>query len=581
MTVLYKQDHVVFCDIKYILQFSESSDPHILQIVETTDFRRLTHLALKFSAASDDILKAYLVSYIKKLRDNYENNVTQLERKETNLSSQLLVSNQISDELKKKLEDFKDIHQRDISELKRHYESQMDNLKSSNDRAIELLISNHTSELKALRESQSAEIVGLKSKLESQSSILSTNTIREDEFRSQIASLTKTLRITEMSLDTARKEVEAQKEEITALTAKNEELQNLINQMTVKYDNIESMFAVEQRRASSLETDYAAQRDQFRNMQDEVQRKTKQIEKLERHAKQQANEVAKANSIIKQLQKDLKAAQNKAKLRGQVATEQEKVLTAKEAEAEDALTALREVRNQLHAEEARRERCDTQILNLQAALEETKKIIENNENIISWLNRQISESHTQSWQERLKAKGIPVVPSYMANKQPPPPTIPLFGKNGSGKPGITENGGLKPTGLNLLSSPHRPITSASPGIGLKNYGTSPAISSLAGKENNLLVTGNNNVNNGATSLAPGLLDGVTSEMAGLTVRSPAPLTRQQPESSALHSLSRPPQNAGTSLASDCESSLSRPPNSNIQHHSSLLSSYFHPKPTTS
>lgn len=63
-----------------------------------------------------------------------------------------------------------------------------------------------------------------------------------------------------------------------------------------------------------------------------------------------------------------------------MATEQEKVLTAKEAEAEDALTALREVRDQLHAEEARRERCDTQILNLQAALEETKKIIENNEN---------------------------------------------------------------------------------------------------------------------------------------------------------------------------------------------------------
>lgn len=46
-------------------------------------------------------------------------------------------------------------------------------------------------------------------------------------------------------------------------------------------------------------------------MQDEAQRKTKQIERLERHAKQQANEVAKANSIIKQLQKDLKAAQNK------------------------------------------------------------------------------------------------------------------------------------------------------------------------------------------------------------------------------------------------------------------------------
>nr|CDS33022.1 spindle assembly abnormal protein 6 [Hymenolepis microstoma] len=489
----------------------------------------------------------------------------------------------MSDELKKKLEDFKDIHQRDISDLKRHYESQINNLKSSNERAIELLKSNHNSELKVLQESHSAEMTGIKSKLESQSSLLSTSSIREDEFRSQIASLTKTLQSTEMLLATARKEVEAQKIEIATLTDKNEELQKSINQTTAKYDNIESMFAVEQRRASSLEADYAAQRDQFKNMQDEIQRKTKQIERMERHAKQQTIEITKANSIIKQLQKDLKSAQNKAKLRGQVATEQEKVLTAKEAEAEDALSALREVRDQLHAEESRRERCDAQIINLQTALEEAKRTIKNNENIISWLNRQISESHTQSWQERLKAKGIPVVPSYMADKQPPPPTIPPFGKDSGGKLGIAGNGGLKPTGLDSLSPPCRQISSTSPGSGVKTYSTSPAISSLGGKENTLPMTCNHNVNTGAASSAPGLLNGVASEIAALTIRSPAPLislTRQQPESSTLHSLSKTPQNVGTSLASECESSLSRPPNSNNQHHSSLLSSYFHPKPTT-
>ena len=53
---------------RYILQFSETNDPHILEIVETTDFRRLTHLAINFVAASDEVLKAYLVSYIKKFK---------------------------------------------------------------------------------------------------------------------------------------------------------------------------------------------------------------------------------------------------------------------------------------------------------------------------------------------------------------------------------------------------------------------------------------------------------------------------------------------------------------------------------
>lgn len=54
--------------LRYVLQFSETLEPHILEIVETTDFRRLTHLAINFTAASDETLKAYLVSYIKKFK---------------------------------------------------------------------------------------------------------------------------------------------------------------------------------------------------------------------------------------------------------------------------------------------------------------------------------------------------------------------------------------------------------------------------------------------------------------------------------------------------------------------------------
>lgn len=55
----------------------------------------------------------------------------------------------------------------------------------------------------------------------------------------------------------------AQKAELVSLNALNEEFQTTIKQLTTKYDNIESMFAVEQRRASSLESDCAAQRDHF------------------------------------------------------------------------------------------------------------------------------------------------------------------------------------------------------------------------------------------------------------------------------------------------------------------------------
>lgn len=69
-----------------------------------------------------------------------------------------------------------------------------------------------------------------------------------------------------------------------------------------------------------------------------------------------------------------------AKLRGQVATEQEKVLTAKESELEEVQTALQDLRGRLQAEEGRREQGEIQIGRLQASLEEAKKTIGNNEN---------------------------------------------------------------------------------------------------------------------------------------------------------------------------------------------------------
>ena len=63
-----------------------------------------------------------------------------------------------------------------------------------------------------------------------------------------------------------------------------------------------------------------------------------------------------------------------------MATEQERVLLAKETEFEEVRSNLTDLRNRLHEEETRREQGDAQIAQLQATLEEAKKTIENNEN---------------------------------------------------------------------------------------------------------------------------------------------------------------------------------------------------------
>ncbi|CUT98917.1 spindle assembly abnormal protein 6 [Echinococcus multilocularis] len=602
---------------RYILQFSETLEPHMLEIVETTDFRRLTHLAINFTAASDETLKAYLVSYIKRFKADHELTLEKFRHTESILSQQLASSSQMSNELKNKLEYMKESCQREVSDLKKQYESQMEQLASSNYRTVESLKSKHSSELKALQEAHKDEISCLRSKLESQASLLATNNICEDELKSQITALSKTLKESESTLNSVQSENDAQKSEILSLKVKIEQLQSNVSQVTAKHDSMESMFAIEQRRASSFESECGALRHQLRGIQEDLQKKVKQVEKLERLMKQQACEVTKANGIIKQLQKELKVTQNKAKLRGQVATEQEKVLTAKESELEEVQTALQDLRDRLQAEEGRREQGEIQISRLQASLEEAKKTIENNENIISWLNRQISESYTRSWQQRLKSTGITVMPSYMADKQPPFPTLlpSQFSLNSKTK-NESLSGGLKPiTGPSatspspyhpLTSSPDSatglatnvtsamagagsvPLTSSGAGLGPRAYGASPAPLSRTGKDNCLrsgpyitapsvvTATNSNTVAMVPTAVAsnqvPSTLNGITSEMAGLSVRPPQTLlsTRQQ---QPLHPDAKPLVN-GTSVTSECESSLSRPPQPDQHQLSSLLSAYF-------
>lgn len=67
-------------------------------------------------------------------------------------------------------------------------------------------------------------------------------------------------------------------------------------------------------------------------------------------------------------------------MRGHVATEQEKVLTAREADLEEVQVTVRELTESLEIEKAKRLENGTEVTRLQLALADAKKTIENNEN---------------------------------------------------------------------------------------------------------------------------------------------------------------------------------------------------------
>lgn len=95
-----------------------------------------------------------------------------------------------------------------------------------------------------------------------------------------------------------------------------------------------------------------AEAEQRALLQEEGGRRARQIEKLERSVKTLTDELGKGNEIIKKLQAEVRSYHAKVKLRTQIAAEQERVISEKDAEIGKVREALKEAKELLrHKEE--------------------------------------------------------------------------------------------------------------------------------------------------------------------------------------------------------------------------------------
>ena len=105
-------------------------------------------------------------------------------------------------------------------------------------------------------------------------------------------------------------------------------------------------------------------------------------------------ELLKANEIIGKLQDQLKQEQNKSKLRGRIAAEQEKLLSDKDKDLQGVQENLRKVEESKYEISKNREKESTRVKELELEKEELEKLNKSNENVINWLNKQLADFKT-------------------------------------------------------------------------------------------------------------------------------------------------------------------------------------------
>ncbi|KAM4012399.1 spindle assembly abnormal protein 6 homolog, partial [Anomaloglossus baeobatrachus] len=140
----------------------------------------------------------------------------------------------------------------------------------------------------------------------------------------------------------------------------------------------------------------AATQEQKAALEFGAEKKQVQIGKLEATIKSLSAELLKANDIIKKLQGDLKTLIAKLKLKNTVTVQQEKLITEKEKSIHEGQRKMHDFQKSLQSKEEEVENLREQLQQTDKKLEESKELLKTNENVITWLNKQLNENQSAS-----------------------------------------------------------------------------------------------------------------------------------------------------------------------------------------
>ncbi|KAJ1207268.1 hypothetical protein NDU88_002659 [Pleurodeles waltl] len=369
-----------------------------LNVIETNPFKHLTHLSLKLLAGSDSDVKKYLAACIKYLKA--ENSVLEekLQRSEEELSKRLTLTQQALAEKSKELDKLRNEWTSQSSILANKHAQEL-----AAERAQALQIQTQC-QLQYEKQKNERETTSSRTAqhLEARISELETanKDLTERKYKSEscIRELKAKLSGLEEEYQRTRQEVNSLRRENSTLDSECHEKEKLVNQLTTRTAVLEQELKDKEQVVIRTTNVCESAQEHKKRLEDSLEQKQLHIGKIETTVKSLSEELLKANEIIKKLQGDLKKLMEKMKLKNAVTMQQEKLLGEKEQALQKEMSELNNVKQALiqKAEEALK--LQEQLDKTGEKLEESKQLLKTNENVISWLNKQLNENKIASLQ---------------------------------------------------------------------------------------------------------------------------------------------------------------------------------------
>ncbi|XP_072927664.1 spindle assembly abnormal protein 6 homolog isoform X1 [Hemitrygon akajei] len=373
--------------------------PASLNIIETNPFKHLTHLSLKLLPGNDNEIKKYLAVCLHNVKIENVSLQERLHRTEEDLMKRLSITQQTLAEKSKELDRLRNEwtthtnlmtnkHSQEVTlerekalQAQTHYQQQWEQQKKE----IEVTNSQTVQHL----ERRIAEIEAVNKDL----------TERKYKSESAIREMKAKLCVMEEECQRSKQEVISLRRENATLDAECHEKEKLLNQLRTRTAVLEQEVKDKEQVVTRTTEVCESMQEHKKNLEESLEQKQQQMGKLEATVKSLSEELLKANEIIKKLQGDIKKLMEKIKLKNAVTMQQEKLLGEKTQILQKEQQELADVQQVLRHKEEEvcklQEKLDATV----TKLEESKQLLKTNENVISWLNKQLNENKLASLQE--------------------------------------------------------------------------------------------------------------------------------------------------------------------------------------
>ncbi|CAL4068938.1 unnamed protein product [Meganyctiphanes norvegica] len=383
-----------------------------LEVVEVNMFKHLCHLSLILAPAQTHIKLSYLAQGIKTYKEELTSMKHRASEREQELQQEvqrcresLGMAQREAQQLRQEKESFMESSAEKETRMKNDEKERILKIRSEADRRLdrerrelESRLNQRIDQLQAkitTSNQQNAELLDKKHRSEG---IMK-------EVRSRLSS-------TENELDRCRQELSHAKKHNQHLDKDYQnkyttvrELESRVGQLEAELRNRESTLQFSEQMIETLQ-------QQKQNLESTLNEKLEKLSKREKSIEILYADFQKSLDVVNKLKSKLKAESIQNSTRGAALEKQENVLLEKETLLKEQNNQFQEITIQLKQVQSENSELNKQLKDLQKKIQEQETTLSTNENVISWLNKQLNE---------LEATGVmvrraPLTEAYLSTK---------------------------------------------------------------------------------------------------------------------------------------------------------------------